>query len=59
MLHTDLIGVLENSWHAVTQETAEATSFRTTEGWQNAPALSCPDCNQTMEKYGYMGIAAI
>lgn len=57
--HTDLIGVLENSWHAVSQETAEATSFRAPEGWQTAPALACPDCHQTMDKYGYMGIAAI
>jgi Zn-finger nucleic acid-binding protein len=59
MLHTDLIGVLESSWHAVSQETAEATSFRAPEGRQNAPALRCPDCHQTMDKYGYMGIAAI
>ena len=57
--HTDLIGVLENSWHAVSQETAEATSFRAPEGWQNAAALNCPDCHKTMDKYGYMGIAAI
>jgi len=59
MRHTDLIGVLESSWHAVPQETAEATSFRAPEGWQNAPALSYPDCHRTMDKYGYMGLAAI
>lgn len=57
--HADLIGILESSWHAVTQETAEATSFHAPEGWQNQPSLRCPDCNQTMEKYGYMGLAAI
>jgi Zn-finger nucleic acid-binding protein len=59
ILHPALIDVLEKSWHAIPQEKAETTEFRTPEGWQNAPALSCPDCHQTMEKYGYMGIAAI
>ena len=59
LLHTDLIGVLEKSWHAVPRETAEATAFRVTDGWQNEPKFRCPDCSQTMEKYGYMGIAAI
>jgi Zn-finger nucleic acid-binding protein len=57
--HPDLIGVLEKSWHAVPREKAEATSFRVAEGWRNAPAILCPDCGQTMEKYGYMGIGAI
>ncbi len=57
--HTDLIGILENSWHAVSQEAAEATAFRAPDGWQNQPTLRCPDCHQTMDKYGYMGIAAI
>ncbi|MGD1017804.1 MAG: zf-TFIIB domain-containing protein [Verrucomicrobiia bacterium] len=57
--HTDLIGILENSWHAVPQETAEVTSFRSPDGWQNQPTLRCPDCHQTMDKYGYMGMAAI
>ena len=59
MLHPDLIDVLEKSWHAVSCETAETTAFRTTDGWQNEPKFLCPDCRQTMEKYGYMGIAAI
>lgn len=59
MLHADLIGVLESSWHAVPQEAAETTSFRAPEGWQQAAALSCPDCHRTMDKYGYMGLAAI
>ena len=57
--HPMLIDVLERSWHAVLRAKAEATSFRVTEGWQNEPAFRCPDCNQTMEKYGYMGIGAI
>ncbi|MGA2605378.1 MAG: zf-TFIIB domain-containing protein [Verrucomicrobiia bacterium] len=59
ILHTDLIGVLESSWHAVPQDEAETTPFRAPEGWQNQPSLPCPDCHQTMEKYGYMGIGAI
>lgn len=59
MLHPDLIDMLEKSWHAVSCETAEMTEFRPTEGWQNEPKYLCPDCRQTMDKYGYMGIAAI
>jgi Zn-finger nucleic acid-binding protein len=59
MLHLDLIDVLEKSWHAVSCETAETTEFRPTEGWQNEPKFLCPDCRQTMDKYGYMSIAAI
>jgi Zn-finger nucleic acid-binding protein len=59
LLHRDLIDVLEKSWHGVSREAAEATGFRAIEGWQNEPKLACPDCHQPMEKYGYMGIAAI
>jgi Zn-finger nucleic acid-binding protein len=59
MRHPDLIDVLEKSWHAISCETAEMTEFRPTEGWQKEPKYLCPDCRQTMEKYGYMGIAAI
>lgn len=59
LLHRDLIDVLEKSWHAVSRETAEAAAFRATEGWQNEPKFPCPDCYQSMDKYGYMGIAAI
>jgi Zn-finger nucleic acid-binding protein len=59
ILHADLIGVLETSWHAVPQDKAETTSFYAPEGWQNQPPLQCPDCHQTMEKYGYMGLTAI
>jgi Zn-finger nucleic acid-binding protein len=54
-----LIDALEKSWHAVSRETAEATAFCTTDGWQNEPKFPCPDCHQTVEKYGYMGIAVI
>jgi Zn-finger nucleic acid-binding protein len=59
LLHHDLIDVLEKSWRAVPQETAETTEFLVTDGWRNEPAFLCPDCHQQMEKYGYMGIAAI
>ncbi|HTS19464.1 MAG TPA: zf-TFIIB domain-containing protein [Verrucomicrobiae bacterium] len=59
ILHSDLIGVLDNSWHAVPRDKIEEVSFRAPEGWQNQPALRCPDCHRTMEKYGYMGLAAI
>jgi Zn-finger nucleic acid-binding protein len=59
ILHAALIDILDRSWHAVSRETAETTSFRTPEGWQNTPAMCCPDCQQGMEKYGYMGIGAI
>jgi Zn-finger nucleic acid-binding protein len=59
MPHADLIGVLDRSWHAVPKEKAETTAFRVSEGWQDEPTFLCPDCSQTMEKYGYMGIGAI
>lgn len=57
--HADLSDVLEKSWHAISQEEAETTTWIVADGWQNEPKLSCPDCRQAMEKYGYMGIAAI
>jgi Zn-finger nucleic acid-binding protein len=59
LLHRDLIDVLEKSWQAISRETAETTEFHAAEDWQNEPKFLCPDCRQTMEKYGYMGIAAI
>lgn len=59
MLHTDLIGILESSWHAVPRDRVEEIDFRAPQSWQNQPALQCPDCHRTMDKYGYMGLAAI
>ena len=59
LLHADLTAVLEKSWRAVSREKAETTSFHVAEGWQDEPTFRCPDCGQTMEKYGYMGIGAI
>lgn len=57
--HAELIGILEKSWHSISRETAETTSFHVTEGWQKEPQFRCPNCSQLMEKYGYMGIGAI
>ena len=57
--HADLSDVLEKSWHTISREEAETMTLQVADGWQNEPKLSCPDCHQTMEKYGYMGIAAI
>ena len=57
--HADLARILERSWHAVTPEHAEKLEFRATEALKTEPAFLCPDCGQPMEKYGYMGMAAI
>ena len=57
--HPDLVTILEKSWHAVSPEAAETMTFHAKEGWQSESAYSCPDCHQPMEKYGYMGLAAI
>ena len=59
LTHADLVNVIEASWRAVTEETADATPLRAPDGWLNEPTFNCPDCAQPMEKYGYMGIAAI
>lgn len=59
LAHPDLAQVIEASWRAVPEEKAESTPFRTPDGWQKEPQFRCPDCGQPMEKYGYMGIAAI
>jgi len=59
ILHPDLINVLESSWHAISHDKAEVTAFHAPAGWQDQPALLCPDCHKTMDRYGYMGLAAI
>ena len=59
LAHPDLAEIVESSWHAVSETQAEETSLRAPEGWQKEVVLHCPDCGQTMEKYGYMGLAAI
>ncbi len=57
--HADLAQILESSWHAVSEEQADRLSFSAKEDWKSEPVLACPDCRQPMEKYGYMGMAAI
>jgi Zn-finger nucleic acid-binding protein len=57
--HPDLVQILDASWRGVSEKQAEETQFCAREGWQNEIALRCPDCGQTMEKYGYMNIGAI
>jgi len=59
LAHPDLVRIIESSWHAVTEKQAEEMAFRAPDGWQEEAAMSCPDCGQSMEKYGYMGLAAI
>jgi len=57
--HPDLVQILERSWRAVTEEFAENATFNAPDGWQDEPAGRCPGCGDLMEKYGYMGLAAI
>jgi Zn-finger nucleic acid-binding protein len=59
LAHPDLVEILEASWRAVSEEQAQKTPFRARKGWQKESILRCPDCRQAMEKYGYMGLAAI
>lgn len=57
--HVDLVKILDRSWRAVTQEAAEKLEFVAPESWRNETVLHCPHCTAAMEKYGYMGLAAI
>jgi len=59
LAHSDLIQILEVSWRAISEGQAEGTQFRASENWQKELTLHCPDCQAAMEKYGYMGIAAV
>jgi Zn-finger nucleic acid-binding protein len=59
LAHADLIQILEVSWRAISEGQAEATNFHAPENWKKELTLHCPDCQATMEKYGYMGIAAV
>lgn len=59
LAHPDLVQIIEASWRAVSEKQAEETQFRAPEGWLKEAVLHCPDCDQTMEKHGYMGLAAI
>ncbi len=57
--HTDLVKILDRSWRAVSPEEAEKAEFVAPANWQNEPVLQCPRCASAMDKYGYMGLAAI
>jgi Zn-finger nucleic acid-binding protein len=57
--HTDLVNVIEQSWRFVPEKTARFTDFHTKDTLQKEPQFLCPDCHKPMEKYGYMGYAAI
>jgi len=59
LAHPDLIQILETSWRVVSEKQAEELPFRAPEGWKKEMVLRCPDCNHAMDKYGYMGLAAI
>ena len=57
--HADIVKILDRSWHAVTREAAEKMEFYAKSSIQTETVVRCPDCQQPMEKYGYMGLAAI
>ena len=57
--HADLVKILDRSWLAVSPEAAEQLEFRAPEGAQAEQPYRCPACDRMMEKYGYMGLAAI
>jgi Zn-finger nucleic acid-binding protein len=57
--HADVIKILERSWHAVKPEDAEKMEFRAPATPRKAQPPRCPDCQTTMDEYGYMGMAAI
>src|ERR1044071_10232340 len=57
--HADLIQVLEQSWRFVPQEKVRLMEFRVTDALKREATIVCPDCGQSMEKYGYLGFSAI
>ncbi|MCG3148162.1 MAG: hypothetical protein PCFJNLEI_01604 [Verrucomicrobiae bacterium] len=57
--HADLVSILDRSWRAIPAATAEKAEFVAPENWQHEPLLRCPKCVAPLEKYGYMGLAAI
>jgi len=57
--HRDMTEILDRSWRSVPAEAAEQARFVRPEQPAADPSLRCPDCHQPMEKYGYMGLAAI
>jgi Zn-finger nucleic acid-binding protein len=59
LTRTDLGVILDRSWRAVTREAAEKLEFHATDALKKEPVFQCPECGAPMDKYGYMGMAAI
>jgi Zn-finger nucleic acid-binding protein len=57
--HADLVKILDRSWRAVSPQEAENAQLVAPANWQQEPTLHCPRCASPMDKYGYMGLAAI
>lgn len=57
--HRDVIEIIERSWCVVPETTAEEAQFIKPSKPTGDVAMRCPDCHQPMEKYGYMGLAAV
>ncbi len=57
--HRDMTEILDRSWKSIPAEVAEAAQFVRPEKPNGDRALRCPGCFQPMEKYGYMGLAAV
>ena len=57
--HADIVQILERSWRVVSREEAERAQFHAPANWLEEQRLHCPHCSAVMEKYGYMGLAAI
>jgi Zn-finger nucleic acid-binding protein len=59
LLHPDLMEILDRSWRGVLPSAAESQQFLAPDSGKLDVTLRCPDCHQSMEKYGYMGLTAI
>ncbi len=59
LAHADLIRLLEQSWRFVPENKARATDFHASSARPTEPTPACPDCGQRMDRYGYLGYAAI
>lgn len=57
--HADVIAVVDGSWRAVPERTAEERSFHVPTVAHAEPVWACPDCTRPMEKYGYLGMKAV
>jgi Zn-finger nucleic acid-binding protein len=57
--HRDMTEILDRSWKSIPADVAEAAQFLRPDKPTGDTAMRCPDCHQPMEKYGYMGLAAV